>query len=67
MSFPQVGVERVDSMSVTYRNLLTRLPTGTDPLLGAYEAIEARCREVQSYVKVKYHMLRICATCVCFS
>ncbi|XP_065175263.1 cytoplasmic dynein 1 heavy chain 1-like [Sycon ciliatum] len=47
-----VGVERVDSMSTTYRNLLARLPAGTAPLHGAYEAIEARCREVEAYVKV---------------
>lgn len=34
----------------TYRNLLTKLPGGSEPLENAYEAIENKVSEVRNYV-----------------
>lgn len=38
-------------MSQTYRNLLTKLPTGSEQLENAYSAIEGKISEVRSYVE----------------
>lgn len=37
-------------MSQTYRNLLTKLPTGSEFLESAYSAIESKISEIRSYV-----------------
>ncbi|XP_055612109.1 dynein heavy chain, cytoplasmic isoform X2 [Uranotaenia lowii] len=44
----QVGLDK--PVSQTYRNLLTKLPLGSDPLEGAYGAIENQISEVRNYV-----------------
>jgi dynein heavy chain 1 len=44
----QVGLDK--PVSQTYRNLLTKLPGGSEPLEAAYAAIEVKISEVRSYV-----------------
>lgn len=44
----QVGLDK--PVLETYRNLLTKLPTGSEPLENAYEAIEKKVSEVRNYV-----------------
>lgn len=44
----QVGLDK--PVSQTYRNLLTKLPGGSEPLEASYEAIEGKMTEVRSYV-----------------
>ncbi|CAH2049383.1 unnamed protein product, partial [Iphiclides podalirius] len=44
----QVGVAR--AQTVTYRNLLTKLPGGSSPLENAYDAIEQKISQVREYV-----------------
>lgn len=44
----QVGVAR--AQTATYRNLLTKLPGGMNPLENAYDAIEQKISEVKQYV-----------------
>ncbi|XP_038118676.1 dynein heavy chain, cytoplasmic isoform X2 [Culex quinquefasciatus] len=44
----QVGLDK--PVSQTYRNLLTKLPGGSDPLEGSYGAIENQISEVRNYV-----------------
>ncbi|XP_013140288.1 PREDICTED: dynein heavy chain, cytoplasmic [Papilio polytes] len=44
----QVGVAR--TQTVTYRNLLTKLPGGSSPLENAYDAIEQKISQVREYV-----------------
>ncbi|CAO1413898.1 unnamed protein product [Diamesa tonsa] len=44
----QVGLDK--PVSQTYRNLLTKLPGGSEPLENGYAAIESKITEVRSYV-----------------
>lgn len=44
----QVGLDKPVSQS--YRNLLTKLPLGSEPLEKAYEAIDEKITEVRNYV-----------------
>lgn len=44
----QVGLDK--PVSQTYRNLLTKLPAGSEPLENAYAAIESKISEVRNYV-----------------
>lgn len=44
----QVGLDT--PVLQTYRNLLTKLPAGSEPLENAYEAIESKVSEVRNYV-----------------
>ncbi|CAH1114572.1 unnamed protein product [Psylliodes chrysocephalus] len=44
----QVGVDK--PVTETYRNILTKLPAGPQPLTNAYSAISSKIKEVQSYV-----------------
>lgn len=44
----QVGLDK--PVSQTYRNLLTKLPGGSEPLETGYGAIESKISEVRSYV-----------------
>lgn len=44
----QVGLDV--PVPATYRNLLTRMPGGSEPLEAAYEAIEHKVSEVRNYV-----------------
>ncbi|XP_043279701.1 dynein heavy chain, cytoplasmic isoform X3 [Venturia canescens] len=44
----QVGLDKPESG--TYRNLLTKLPSGKQPLESAYEAVESKMRSVADYV-----------------
>ncbi|XP_034944602.1 dynein heavy chain, cytoplasmic isoform X1 [Chelonus insularis] len=44
----QVGLDKPESG--TYRNLLTKLPNGKQPLEAAYEAIESKMKDVAEYV-----------------
>lgn len=44
----QVGVDK--PVTETYRNILTKLPSGSSPLENAYSAIAHKIKEVQSYV-----------------
>ncbi|XP_055707524.1 dynein heavy chain, cytoplasmic isoform X3 [Phlebotomus papatasi] len=44
----QVGLDK--PVSQTYRNLLTKLPTGSETIEHAYEAIEGKIGEVRVYV-----------------
>lgn len=44
----QVGLDA--PVPVTYRNLLNRMPGGSEPLEAAYEAIENKVSEVRNYV-----------------
>ncbi|XP_047029280.1 dynein heavy chain, cytoplasmic isoform X1 [Helicoverpa zea] len=44
----QVGVAR--AQTATYRNLLTKLPAGSNPLENAYDAIEQKISQVREYV-----------------
>ena len=44
----QVGLDKPESG--TYRNLLTKLPNGKQPLEAAYEAVESKMRDIADYV-----------------
>ncbi|KOB77825.1 Dynein heavy chain [Operophtera brumata] len=44
----QVGVAR--AQTATYRNLLTKLPGGSNPVENAYDAIEQKISQVREYV-----------------
>lgn len=44
----QVGLDK--PVSQTYRNLLTKLPNGSEPLEASYEAIDLKITEVRNYV-----------------
>ncbi|XP_074099131.1 dynein heavy chain, cytoplasmic isoform X3 [Cotesia typhae] len=44
----QVGLDKPESG--TYRNLLTKLPSGKQPLEAAYESIETKIKDVAEYV-----------------
>lgn len=44
----QVGVAR--AQTATYRNLLTKLPGGSNPVENAYDAIEQKIYQVREYV-----------------
>ncbi|XP_050295050.1 dynein heavy chain, cytoplasmic isoform X2 [Anthonomus grandis grandis] len=44
----QVGIDK--PVMETYRNILTKLPTGPEPLNNAYNAISGKIKEVQKYV-----------------
>lgn len=44
----QVGLDK--PVSQTYRNLLTKLPQGSEPLEKSYEAIDEKMTEVRNYV-----------------
>ncbi|XP_066262863.1 dynein heavy chain, cytoplasmic isoform X3 [Euwallacea similis] len=44
----QVGIDK--PVTETYRNILTKLPTGSQPLNNAYNAIDSKIKEVQKYV-----------------
>ncbi|XP_044006814.1 dynein heavy chain, cytoplasmic isoform X3 [Aphidius gifuensis] len=44
----QVGLDKPESG--TYRNLLTKLPTGKIPLESAYEAVESKMKDIADYV-----------------
>lgn len=44
----QVGLDK--PVLQTYRNLLTKMPGGSEPLENAYEAIENKVSEVRNYV-----------------
>ncbi|XP_050499617.1 dynein heavy chain, cytoplasmic isoform X4 [Diabrotica virgifera virgifera] len=44
----QVGVDK--PVTETYRNILTKLPGGAQPLNSAYSAIASKIKEVQNYV-----------------
>ena len=49
----QVGLDAGSEAETTYKNLLTKLPKGSDMLQSAYEAIEKLVAEVDEYVKVR--------------
>jgi len=38
----------------TYKNMLSKLPSGQDALVAAYEAIEKTVHDVDAYVRVRY-------------
>lgn len=44
----QVGLDK--PVSQTYRNLLTKLPAGSEPLEASYAAIDSKMTEVRAYV-----------------
>lgn len=44
----QVGVDK--PVTETYRNILTKLPTGSQPLTNAYSAIAAKIKEVSFFL-----------------
>ncbi|XP_060529688.1 dynein heavy chain, cytoplasmic isoform X3 [Cylas formicarius] len=44
----QVGIDK--PLTETYRNILTKLPGGPQPLNNAYNAISSKIKEVQKYV-----------------
>lgn len=48
----QVGLDAGSEAETTYKNLLTKLPNGSEMLQNAYEAIEKLVKEVDDYVKV---------------
>ena len=50
----QVGVDAASAAETTYKNLLSKLPNGSDALIAAYEAIEKTVHEVDDYVRVGY-------------
>ncbi|GLV39725.1 Dynein heavy chain 64C [Carabus blaptoides fortunei] len=45
----QVGLDKPASQ--TYRDVLSKLPSGSNPLDNAYDAIDLKIKEVQKYVK----------------
>jgi len=50
----QVGVDAASDSETTYKNMLSKLPSGQDALCSAYEAIEKTVHDVDAYVRVRY-------------
>ena len=50
--FHKVGLNAASESETHYKNLLAKLPSGQDALIGAYEAIEKIIKEVHAYVTV---------------
>ena len=56
----QVGVDAASDSETTYKNMLSKLPSGQDAECSAYEAIEKTVHDVDAYVQVSY----ICVICL---
>jgi len=53
----QVGVDAASAAETTYKNMLSKLPSGQDALLSAYEAIEKTVHDVDAYVRVGFFVI----------
>jgi len=50
----KVGVDAASAAETTYKNMRSKLPSGQDALLSAYEAIEKTVHDVDDYVRVGF-------------
>jgi len=53
----QVGVDAASASETTYKNMLSKLPSGQDALFSAYEAIEKTVHDVDAYIRVGYTLV----------
>ena len=56
----QVVVDAASDSETTYKNMLSKLPSGQDVLRSADAAIEKTVHDVDAYVRVSY----ICVICL---